>query len=339
MRKSGTFLVMILILFSVFGLPLEKKYDFRDYTATRKHVQNLYTEKQYGEAANVLEWALEEYPDHVMANSYNLALMRVHLKEYEKSAAALQYGIDHGVWYGKYSFFQDLWEPLRNLKSFQAVLAVCEEKMKEKQSGSRAETLVVTPEGYSREKKYPLFIALHGGGGNIEEFRKEWTSDKLKKEFIVLFVQSSQAISMDGYNWTEDIKKAQQEIKEAYEKVISEYPVDSGKVVIGGFSSGGVASLTVALENTFPVAGFIVLCPAKPEAFDRERVEDMKNRGLRGTIMTTEMDGRLDDQIDMADLLEETGFDHHFFVTPNIGHWFPEDMNVRIDQALEHIFS
>ncbi|MBN1271210.1 MAG: hypothetical protein JXB26_02975 [Candidatus Aminicenantes bacterium] len=339
MKKFCVLAVLFCVVCALNSRPQENEYQYSDYAAMRSHVGKLFAEQKYMEAARILEWALEEYPDHVLANSYNLALMWVHLKEYEKSAAALQAGIDRGIWYGKYSFFQDFWEPMKKMESFQTVLTVCQEKMKEKQVQSKPEVLVLTPENYQKDKKYPLFIALHGGGGNIEGFKENWTSEKLNKKFIVLFVQSSMAVSMDGYNWTEDIEKSKNEIKAAYEKILPEYPIDTDKVIIGGFSSGGVASLAVVLDNTLPVAGFVVLCPAKPESFSRERVESMKNRGLRGTILTTEMDGRLNDQKEMAAVLKETGFDHRFIVTPNIGHWFPEDMNVKIDEAIEHILN
>ena len=42
----------------------------------------------------------------------------------------------------------------------------------------------VTPSGYDPAKKYPLFIALHGGG-----------------EFITAYVQSTQVASMTGFHW------------------------------------------------------------------------------------------------------------------------------------------
>jgi len=144
---------------------------------------------------------------------------------------------------------------------------------------------------------------------------------------------------MNGYNWTEDIEVSKKEIHEAYLKVIKEYPVDIDRVVIGGFSSGGVAALEVTLDNTFPVRGFVVLCPAKPDGFSGEKIVAAKNRGIRGIILTTEMDNRLDVQKEMAEIMNTTGFPHQFFITPNIGHWFPDDMDKKIDEAIEFILS
>ncbi len=142
---------------------------------------------------------------------------------------------------------------------------------------------------------------------------------------------------MNGYSWTEDLELAKKEISEAFHKVKKEYSVDEKEVIIGGFSSGGVAALEISLGNVFPVAGFVVLCPAKPESFTSENVREAKARGLRGTLLTTEMDPRLSVQKEMVEVFKSAGFPLQFVVTPNIGHWFPEDIEVKIDQAIDHI--
>jgi hypothetical protein len=49
------------------------------------------------------------------------------------------------------------------------------------------------------------------------------------------------------------------------------------------------------------------------------------------------MDGRLDQQRRMDEILTQEGLPHEFYVTPNIGHWYPEDLSERIDRAINHI--
>ncbi|MDH5742546.1 MAG: alpha/beta hydrolase, partial [Candidatus Aminicenantes bacterium] len=125
--------------------------------------------------------------------------------------------------------------------------------------------------------------------------------------------------------------------KEAYEKIIQNYPVDTSRVIVGGFSSGGVASLEVVLNDTVPVIGFVVLCPAKPEDFTAQKVAEAKKRGIKGTLLTTEMDPRLPDQKEMAEIMKAQNFPLEFIVTPNIGHWYPEDLGEMIDAAITYI--
>ncbi|UCC44039.1 MAG: hypothetical protein JSU65_13155 [Candidatus Zixiibacteriota bacterium] len=329
--------ILVLWLGLAFGQQEDEEFDFPDYRQMREHFGQLYSEGKYQEAARLLEWALPQFPDNVLANSYNLALSYLQLQRYEKSVEALQYALDRDVWFNRFIFESEIWQPLTQLDGFEAVLARNEELRAEAQKTSKMELEVITPEGYEKERKYPLFIALHGGGGNIDAFRNVWISEKMGKEFITAYIQSSQIVAMDGFSWTEDIEIAKKDISSAYDAVTKEYAVDSEEVIIGGFSSGGVAALEVALCNTLPVSGFVALCPAKPESFTEANLTAAKERGLRGTLLTTEMDPRLADQKEMVAAMEKVGFEHRFVVTPDVGHWIPDDLNVMIDHSIGHI--
>jgi predicted esterase len=337
MKKSAFLIFFLLVGLICSGFPQEKM-PFSNYQEMRKHVGDLYNQKRYGEAAELLREAINRFPDHLFANSYNLALMYGYMGEHEKGIKALLSCLEQGLWFGKYAFFNDeAWGSYKKFQSFQVFLKKNEVLWKEAQKKEKPDLVVVTPEGYDPGKEYPLFIALHGGNSNVANFRKSWVSQKMKTEFIVAFVQSSQLVAMDGYSWTEDIELSKREIADAYLKMIKKYPVRKDGVIVGGFSSGGVAALEVVLNHTFPVAGFISLCPAKPESFTTKLVREAKNRGIKGTILTTEMDPRLPDQKEMNEILKTEDFPCEFIITPDIGHWFPEDLDVKIDNAIRFI--
>jgi predicted esterase len=302
-----------------------------------KSVGKLYQEKKYAEAAEILENALTQFPDNLHSNTYNLALVYIQLNQAEKAIKTLEYGSERGVWYGKYDFIDEIWAPLKAVEGFDSFDQKNEAKKKEAQKEVKPRLEVFVPENYDKGRKYPLFIALHGGGENIEGFKPRWTSDRLKNEFIVAYPQSSQIITMNGFNWAEDIELTKKEIKEAYEKIIKSYAVATSQVIIGGFSSGGVASLEVVLDNTIPVAGFVVLCPARPEDFTAEKVRAAMERGIRGFLITTEMDNRLPDQKKMDGIMNEHRLPHEFIVTPNVGHWYPDNLAEMIDAAIAFI--
>jgi len=197
---------------------------------------------------------------------------------------------------------------------------------------------VVLPEKLEKGRAYPLFIALHGGGENIEIFKPRWKSTVMEEEFITAYVQSSQVSSMTGFSWqNQEITK--KELQEAYGKICAEYPVDTAEVIIGGFSSGGYASLVATFFEAVPVRGFIILCPPMPDNITESEVAAARERGIRGTIITTELDNRIGDQRGMADLFRDTGLQYQFIVTPNIGHWYPENLPELIDRAIAHIRS
>ncbi|MBD3236492.1 MAG: hypothetical protein GF330_07300 [Candidatus Eisenbacteria bacterium] len=172
----------------------------------------------------------------------------------------------------------------------------------------------------------------------MAHFQEVWVSPRLGAEFLVAYLQSSLVVGPDAYSWTEDLEVSSREIVDAYRQVLGGYAIDTNRVVVGGFSSVGMAALEVARNGAVPMAGFVVLCPAKPESLDAESAGRMKARGLRGTLLTTEMDPRLPDQREIAALFEQVGLPHEFIVTPDIGHWIPADLGAQIDRAIAHIF-
>jgi predicted esterase len=335
-KKTLIFLLAGFFSFSqVPGLPATES--FTDYQEMRRRIGELYQGERFVEAAGILAAHLDVFPDHIQANTYNLALMRTRSEHFEEAVEALLLGIEKGVWYGKYDFNADLWDPLRDRPDFKRFLDGNAQRMREATENTSAEMEVMLPDGFDQKRTYPLFIALHGGGENIEVFRPRWTSPLLERDFIVAYLQSSQRISMTGFNWTEDLEISKDEIREAFEKILSRYPVDRELILIGGFSSGGVASLESVLSGIVPVRGFVVLCPAKPDGFTAERVREAGRKGIRGTLITTEMDPRLEQQREMDAVMKAEGLSCEFIVTPNIGHWYPEDMPDKLDAAVARI--
>ncbi|MFC1564692.1 hypothetical protein ACFL6G_07125 [candidate division KSB1 bacterium] len=333
------FLLFILIIWCAAASAQEKAgiREFSDYQKMRQYFGSLYQQKKFNEAAELLEMHLDRFPENVEANTYNLAITYAQLKKYKEGIKSLQYGHEQGVWYNKYAFMQEFWAPFREYDAFDKILKRNEELRQEALKSSAPDLLVVTPEGFDPGKKYPLFIALHGGSSNIENFKSAWISEKMKSEFIIAYVQSSLLVSMNSYSWTENMEVSKKEITNAYNKVRTEYSIDETQIVIGGFSAGGVAAMEITFCDLIPVSGFIALCPAKPQSFTDENLIKAKDRGVRGVIITSEMDPRLPVQKEMVEVLKNTGFQYQFIVTPNIGHWFPEDMDIKIDISIEHI--
>jgi predicted esterase len=337
MKKMMTFGVVLLIFLQFSVDARKKEYQFPTYADMRAEVGKLYQEKKFEELASMLEWGFDRFPEHMAANGFNLMITYIHLNQPGKGIWIMEKALKHGIWFGKYTFENDMFAPYKKEKKFQALIKKNRQMMETAQKACKPELRVQTPQDFQPDKKYPLFIALHGGGENLEQFMPRWTSPKLKAAFIVAYPQSSQLVNMNGYNWTEDMDLSLKEIVAALNRVLEEYPVDGDRIYVGGFSSGGVAALEVILRNTFPIRGFVALCPARPEDFGADSVLQARNRGIRGTLITTEMDPRIGQQKEIIDTFRLQGLQYQFVVTPNIGHWYPEDLGDKIDQALLHI--
>jgi acetyl esterase/lipase len=326
---------MSIVLFIAAGpaATAQEKPAFANYKDMRAHLGQLFEQKKYAEAASLLESVLDLFPENVLANTYNLAAARAYLGEADKAVAALEEGHRRGVFYGIWDLGAELWTPVKSSPRFDAFWKANEARIAEASRRATVKIEVETPAGYDPARTYPLFIALHGGGESIAELKPLWTSDRLRGEFLTAFVQSTQVASMKGFHW-QDETVTLRDLEEAYQRILRQYPVDRGRVIIGGFSSGGFGTFVAAFQNIFPVRGFFALCPAVPEAVRDEDVKAAADRGLRGTILTTELDQRTDAQRAFAERLKSLGFPVEFHIAPNIGHWFPEDFGARLDRAI-----
>jgi predicted esterase len=302
----------------------------------REKLGSLFQEEKFAEAAALLEWAFGKFPDKAYANAYNLGLVYARLGDLQKGVNALQRALDRGLFFGKWDFEGAAWAPYAGFAPFQKIKDACEAARAELEKKAILTLEIAEPESYDASQAYPLFVALHGGGENLAEFRPRWQSPVLRKEFLVAYVQSTQVATMTGFHW-QDESRTKAEIAEAYRRAASRYKIKPGEVIIGGFSSGGFGSLICLFRETIPAAGFVILCPPVPETLRDEEILGAKGRGVRGTILTTERDTRLPAQRALAERFVSQGLDVRLVVQKDLGHWYPDNLPALIDAAIGHI--
>lgn len=337
-EMSKSISVFLLVFVCLSALPSwADEFPFEDYLGMRAHLGELFEQGELQQAADLLEEALSRFPDHLAANAFNMAYINGQLGNTPKGLEAMNYAHEQGVWFNVFGLQGPAFEAYQGLPEFKIVVKRNEAMRQQDQATAEPGLKVVLPEDYSGDSQYPLFIALHGGGGNMEAFSETWQSTLLGREFIIAYLQSSRLVSMTGYSWMEDIEISRREITEAYERLLEQYLIDAEQVIAGGFSAGGVAALEVMLANDIPLQGFVVLCPPLPEGFKAPALEQATQRGVRGTLMTTEMDPNIDAQQDMAAMLKSAALPHQFIVTPDVGHWIPDNLGEMVDSAIVHI--
>jgi acetyl esterase/lipase len=330
-------IALALALLTLASPAAAEDYAYETYAEMRADFGVLYQEEKFEEGARLLQWARGQFPDHLMANSFNLALCLLQMDRIEDAAAALSGAHEGGSFFSSWALANEVWDPLREKGLMEALESRNEELRAAAQAEARPELKVVLPEGHDPDRPYPLFIALHGGGGNMEDFSRAWTSPGLASDWIVAYPQSSRVVGMKAFSWTEDMRLSLREVDEAYQKMLGDYRIDPRRVIVGGFSSGGVTAIELAAANTLPMAGFVSLCPPAAEGLDEARAAAMAERGLRGVLLSTEMDGRLDQQKAMVETLDAAGMPIELVVTPDVGHWFPEDLDTQIDSAIAFV--
>ena len=207
------------------GIPgaAQEKREFSSYGEMRTYLGELFGQKKYTEAAALLESVLDRFPDNVLANTYNLAMARLFLGDLDKATQALEEGHRRGVFYGIWDFAAGPWDPVRSTPRFEAFLKENRSRVEQAQSKASMRIEVATPASYDPAKRYPLFIALHGGGESLADFKPLWTSPRLRGEFLTVYVQSSQVASMKGFHW-QDIAVTRRDLEAAYKRALEGIP-------------------------------------------------------------------------------------------------------------------
>jgi len=310
--------------------------EFSDYAPMRKRLGEFFAQKKYAAGAALLKAHLDKFPDNLMANVTNLALMALLQNDHEKTIYWLEEGHQRGLFFNKWAFLGEIWKPVNDLPRFMAFVKENETRIALAQEKAKMKLELVKPDGYNPKRKYPLFIALHGGGENIEDFKPHWTSPKLQKQFIVAYVQSSQVADMKGFHWQDDVI-TQKELAAAFTQIKAQVSIDPRHIYIGGFSSGGYGSMVALFSGIIPARGFVVLCPELPADPSAEVLRTLRSNKVAGTLLTNEQDGRVERQKAFVKYLSDAKIKVRFLVTPNIGHWYPENLSQLIDEALKHM--
>jgi predicted esterase len=313
---------------------------YSNYQEAEEICTILYYEGKYKEAIRVLEMAKGDFPGQYDEIIWSLAVNYCLDGQDRESMAAFKEALDKGVCIPDPSFY-NYWKRLEKYPEFKKLRERNTALRKLAQTKSKPAFDVILPEGYDKGKSYPLFIALHGWGGNNNWFRMYWTSERLSKEFILVFMQSSQVVKTNGYSW-DDIETARKEIRGMYDAVLEQYSIDQDKIYIGGFSQGGKASLDIAFEQTLPIKGFILLCPGGgiPEALKNPAaIERAQQTKLRAVIITGDKDSSVNEQNEVIAILKQSNIPHQFNINPNMYHWFPPDFPLQLDNALTFLES
>jgi predicted esterase len=334
MKKILTVLILFICATSFAQTQNEAK-TYSTYKDLYAKLIELYNGKNYLEAAVLAENHLAIFPEKTRQLTYNMAFFYTLLGNYDNAIKALNYGHNKGIFYGVWDFFADQWKPLLETSAGKDFLAENDKRVKAAQEKAELVVDISLPEGYDASKKYPLFIALHGGGENLAEFKPNWTSPIMKKDYIVAYLQSTQVASMTGFHW-QDNETTKKDISKALYIIKKKHLIDEKEILMGGFSSGGYGSMIIAFSNTIPVKGLILLCPPVPDVTN-EQLSESCIRGLRVMMLTTELDNRIEQQKELVARLQKSNIAAKLEIFPNIGHWYPNDLPEKIDNAIKFI--
>ena len=202
--------------------------------------------------------------------------------------------------------------------------------------GKTLRYIAVEPDGYQPNKKYPMVILLHGFGASMADLAGLCPAID-SKGYVYIFpnahIEVQVGLGMIGYAWTqrgsnspEDGQRAEDLLATLVEEVMSEYGVEPGDVVLGGFSQGGMMTYRYGLPNPDIFGGLAVLSGrvSDPDAL-RATLPSSRTQAVFVAHGTSDAMIGVQDARDSLEFLKSEGYSPQY-KEYSIGHEISQDV-------------
>ena len=161
--------------------------------------------------------------------------------------------------------------------------------------GRTLKYLTVEPDGFESAEGYPLVVLLHGYGANMGDLATLSPAIDSRR-YVYAFpngpVRLRLGYGSEGYGWSasvdggvdESLEPSAQKLLEFFDEVMEKYEVERGRVVLGGFSQGGMMTYRCGLPDPGAFGGLAVLSSRIPEP---ERLEMLLPEDRSQSIFVT----------------------------------------------------
>lgn len=213
---------------------------------------------------------------------------------------------------------------LRELAGFSAVL----EQVRSNRSNRESEIsrrfaalppLLELPKGWDRQTPAPLLICLHGYGGRADNLPPLWRRAARKLGAIVVAPWGQQPVG-DGSSWT-DLHEALTIVELSIAWAREQYPIDTSRIVLSGFSQGGTMAHNIAVRRPQLLAGVIPMACGYDQRIDAPPTA--ADNAPRFYFMVGAEDRNTGQTRQAAAAFEAAGYRSELRIYPRAGHSFP----------------
>lgn len=207
------------------------------------------------------------------------------------------------------------------------------EELKKKADKAIVEYFV--PEGLDPAKPAPLIVVLHGFGGNAKNILAAWPIVAKEAGAIVIAPQAmnptGQGFEWGGFRGTEML------VMRAIEEAQKKHNIDPKRIVLSGFSQGGLMAYAIGLKNPERFCGIIPVAGSYTSG-----TFTVPTRAIAAWPKVFIMVGANDQALSgnqQADKdLTAANIPHKLTVYPGVGHEFPKERDAELKKALEYVF-
>ena len=186
--------------------------------------------------------------------------------------------------------------------------------------GGGLKYLVLEPDGYEEGREYPVVILMHGYGSSMSDLAALCPIIDRKGYLYVCPnapIRIDVGPGMEGYSWmplgdegwlTDDVG-AEEKLDEMFEEIKDRYKVGSRRVILGGFSQGGMMSYWWGLRNHDLFGGLIALSSRVPDPGSlKERLPSKHDQSIFVAHGTEDTMISVDNARDSVRFLEMEGY-------------------------------
>src|SRR5919204_3246695 len=226
---------------------------------------------------------------------------------------------------------------LRDLSHFRDVIARSEARYAADAALARPKLMFAMPDEPPDAFGYPLLVVLHGNNSNASETAPYW-SVMADAGWVVAVPQSSEiGMAPDTYVWN-DRDRTASELTTHLEKVKHSTQIDIGRIVLAGFSMGGLQAIALPLAGKIKVRGIMPVAAWLPHVREfTALVENGAARMLRSYIVVGDQDPSLAGARALFDLFNAHHMRTKLDVREGLDHDYPADMHATLARALEFL--
>ena len=146
--------------------------------------------------------------------------------------------------------------------------------------GKTLQYIAIEPDGYDPTRKYPMIILLHGFGAHMGDLAS--LAPAIDSEgYVYIFPNAPIPFEigpgMTGFGWTyprrmpqelrraDDVDSVVDMLATLVEEVTTHYQTETGQIILGGFSQGGMMTYRYGLPNPDIFRGLAALSGVAPE--------------------------------------------------------------------------
>jgi len=280
------------------------------YNEFYKELQSYWITEQPKKVLEILEEGLKRFPRHLAELLFEGIMACIELNLTDDALKLMKQADENDLWYPEELFPEaEMYQPY--LKKWSA-----------KRGAVGSAALEVGNDSGEN------MLALHGWGEDLHLFRRYFYSDDYEKRARIHYLQSSQRIGSVQYVW-DNRKQAESDIIHYLNEVFKSSEVNC----LSGFSQGGYLALDLVLKKRVFVENLVLLCPGEAE-YTIDDMRTLSENKISVLLITGSTDHDHAYHTKLNDLLKEAGVYVDFQVVEGMGHWFPDDLDSRIDAFL-----